>query len=45
MSVNVVMKVIDLVIVISVDFWDIKIVKKFGGIIDDCELVEGFVFI
>uniref|UniRef100_A0A452V5C1 T-complex protein 1 subunit delta n=1 Tax=Ursus maritimus TaxID=29073 RepID=A0A452V5C1_URSMA len=43
MSVNAVMKVIDPATATSVDLRDIKIVKKLGGTIDDCELVEGLV--
>ncbi|EGW00369.1 T-complex protein 1 subunit delta [Cricetulus griseus] len=38
-----VMKVIDPATATSVDLRDIKIVKKLGGTIDDCELVEGLV--
>lgn len=37
------MKVIDPATATSVDLRDIKIVKKLGGTIDDCELVEGLV--
>uniref|UniRef100_A0A2K6RKS3 T-complex protein 1 subunit delta n=1 Tax=Rhinopithecus roxellana TaxID=61622 RepID=A0A2K6RKS3_RHIRO len=44
-SVNAVMKVIDPATATSVDLRDIKIVKKFGGTIDDSELVEGLVLI
>nr|DBA27046.1 TPA: hypothetical protein GDO54_011227 [Pyxicephalus adspersus] len=43
MSVDAVMKVIDPLTASSVDLRDIKIVKKLGGTIDDCELVEGLV--
>ena len=43
MSVDAVMKVIDPATATSVDLRDIKIVKKLGGTIDDCELVEGLV--
>ncbi|KAK4824691.1 hypothetical protein QYF61_017762 [Mycteria americana] len=43
MSVDAVMKVIDPTTASSVDLRDIKIVKKLGGTIDDCELVEGLV--
>uniref|UniRef100_A0A669P532 T-complex protein 1 subunit delta n=1 Tax=Phasianus colchicus TaxID=9054 RepID=A0A669P532_PHACC len=43
MSVDAVMKVIDPSTASSVDLRDIKIVKKLGGTIDDCELVEGLV--
>ncbi|XP_031959619.1 T-complex protein 1 subunit delta [Corvus cornix cornix] len=43
MSVDAVMKVIDPATANSVDLRDIKIVKKLGGTIDDCELVEGLV--
>ncbi|KAM9187698.1 T-complex protein 1 subunit delta isoform 1-T1 [Dugong dugon] len=43
MSVNAVMRVIDPATADSVDLRDIKIVKKLGGTIDDCELVEGLV--
>nr|KAF6307672.1 chaperonin containing TCP1 subunit 4 [Myotis myotis] len=43
MSVNAVMKVIDPATATGVDLRDIKIVKKLGGTIDDCELVEGLV--
>ncbi|ETE58100.1 T-complex protein 1 subunit delta [Ophiophagus hannah] len=43
MSVEAVMKVIDPTTASSVDLRDIKIVKKLGGTIDDCELVEGLV--
>ncbi|XP_055289744.1 T-complex protein 1 subunit delta-like [Moschus berezovskii] len=42
-SVDAVMKVIDPATATSVDLRDIKIVKKLGGTIDDCELVEGLV--
>nr|XP_006122241.2 T-complex protein 1 subunit delta [Pelodiscus sinensis] len=43
MSVDAVMKVIDPTTASGVDLRDIKIVKKLGGTIDDCELVEGLV--
>ncbi|XP_044310086.1 T-complex protein 1 subunit delta [Varanus komodoensis] len=43
MSVEAVMKVIDPSTATGVDLRDIKIVKKLGGTIDDCELVEGLV--
>ncbi|CAD7690329.1 unnamed protein product [Nyctereutes procyonoides] len=43
MSVNAVMKVIDPAMATSVDLREIEIVKKLGGTIDDCELVEGLV--
>ncbi|KAH0621824.1 hypothetical protein JD844_023470 [Phrynosoma platyrhinos] len=43
MSVDAVMKVIDPNTATGVDLRDIKIVKKLGGTIDDCELVEGLV--
>ena len=43
MSVDAVMKVIDPATATSVDLRDIKIVKKLGGTIDDCELVESLV--
>ncbi|XP_075059976.1 T-complex protein 1 subunit delta [Mixophyes fleayi] len=43
MSVDAVMKVIDPLTASSVDLRDIKIVKKLGGTIDDCELVDGLV--
>uniref|UniRef100_A0A8C0I493 T-complex protein 1 subunit delta n=1 Tax=Balaenoptera musculus TaxID=9771 RepID=A0A8C0I493_BALMU len=43
MTVNAVMKVIDPATATSVDLRDVKIVKKLGGTIDDCELVEGLV--
>ncbi|KAB0344933.1 hypothetical protein FD754_021859 [Muntiacus muntjak] len=43
MSVDAVMKVIDPATATSVGLRDIKIVKKLGGTIDDCELVEGLV--
>ena len=43
MSVDAVMKMIDPATATSVHLRDIKIVKKLGGTIDDCELVEGLV--
>ncbi|KAM8936546.1 LOW QUALITY PROTEIN: T-complex protein 1 subunit delta-like [Lycaon pictus] len=43
MSVNAAMKVIDPATATSVDLREIEIVKKLGGTIDDCELVEGLV--
>uniref|UniRef100_A0A671L4W4 T-complex protein 1 subunit delta n=1 Tax=Sinocyclocheilus anshuiensis TaxID=1608454 RepID=A0A671L4W4_9TELE len=43
MSVDAVMKVIDPATATSVDLRDIHIVKKLGGTIDDCELVDGLV--
>nr|AFM90092.1 T-complex protein 1 subunit delta [Callorhinchus milii] len=43
MSVDAVMNVIDPATATSVDLQDIKIVKKLGGTIDDCELVNGLV--
>ncbi|XP_034045038.1 LOW QUALITY PROTEIN: T-complex protein 1 subunit delta [Thalassophryne amazonica] len=43
MSVDAVMRVIDPATATSVDLQDIKIIKKLGGTIDDCELVEGLV--
>ncbi|KAK3530095.1 hypothetical protein QTP86_014162 [Hemibagrus guttatus] len=43
MSVDAVMRVIDPATATSVDLRDINIVKKLGGTIDDCELVEGLV--
>ncbi|MEE6523017.1 hypothetical protein FKM82_021741 [Ascaphus truei] len=43
MSVDAVMKVIDPLTATSVDLRDIKIVKKLGGTIDDCEMVDGLV--
>ncbi|KAE8601063.1 hypothetical protein XENTR_v10013518 [Xenopus tropicalis] len=43
MSVDAVMKVIDPQTANSVDLRDIKIVKKLGGTIDDCEMVDGLV--
>merc|ERR1719309_1494495 len=43
MSVDAVMRVIDPTTATSVDLQDIKIVKKLGGTIDDCELVDGLV--
>uniref|UniRef100_A0A8C6SPQ7 T-complex protein 1 subunit delta n=1 Tax=Neogobius melanostomus TaxID=47308 RepID=A0A8C6SPQ7_9GOBI len=43
MSVDAVMRVIDPKTATSVDLHDIKITKKLGGTIDDCELVEGLV--
>nr|CAI9713744.1 unnamed protein product [Rangifer tarandus platyrhynchus] len=42
-SVDAVMKVTDPATATSVHLRDIKIVKKLGGTIDDCELVEGLV--
>uniref|UniRef100_A0A3Q3E5N2 T-complex protein 1 subunit delta n=1 Tax=Labrus bergylta TaxID=56723 RepID=A0A3Q3E5N2_9LABR len=43
MSVDAVMRVIDPATATGVDLHDIKIIKKLGGTIDDCELVEGLV--
>uniref|UniRef100_A0A8C0L7P8 T-complex protein 1 subunit delta n=1 Tax=Canis lupus dingo TaxID=286419 RepID=A0A8C0L7P8_CANLU len=43
MSVNAAMKVTDPATATSVDLREIEIVKKLGGTIDDCELVEGLV--
>ncbi|CAN0401250.1 unnamed protein product [Lampetra fluviatilis] len=43
MSVDAVMKVIDPATATSVDLNDIKLIRKLGGTIDDCELVEGLV--
>ncbi|XP_035256888.1 T-complex protein 1 subunit delta-like [Anguilla anguilla] len=43
MSVDAVMKVIDPATATGVDLRDIRIVKKLGGTIDDCELVDGLV--
>ena len=43
MSVDAVMKMTDPATATSVYLRDIKIVKKLGGTIDDCELVEGLV--
>ncbi|KAM3929891.1 T-complex protein 1 subunit delta [Leptodactylus fuscus] len=43
MSVDAVMRVIDPLTASGVDLRDIKIVKKLGGTIDDCELVDGLV--
>uniref|UniRef100_A0A8B9JX86 T-complex protein 1 subunit delta n=1 Tax=Astyanax mexicanus TaxID=7994 RepID=A0A8B9JX86_ASTMX len=43
MSVDAVMRVIDPATATSVDLRDINIVKKLGGTIDDCELVDGLV--
>lgn len=43
MSVDAVMKVIDPATASGVDLRDIKIVKKLGGTIDDCDLIEGLV--
>ncbi|KAG1956013.1 T-complex protein 1 subunit delta [Pimephales promelas] len=43
MSVDAVMKVIDPATATSVDLHNIHIVKKLGGTIDDCELVDGLV--
>ncbi|XP_051867551.1 T-complex protein 1 subunit delta [Pristis pectinata] len=43
MSVGAVMSVIDPATATSVDLRDIKIVRKLGGTIDDCELVHGLV--
>merc|ERR1719309_579976 len=43
MSVDAVMAVIDPATATSVDLRDINVVKKLGGTIDDCELVEGLV--
>uniref|UniRef100_A0A3Q4BT98 T-complex protein 1 subunit delta n=1 Tax=Mola mola TaxID=94237 RepID=A0A3Q4BT98_MOLML len=43
MSVDAVMRVIDPATATGVDLHNIKIIKKLGGTIDDCELVEGLV--
>ncbi|KAG7260761.1 hypothetical protein CRUP_000200 [Coryphaenoides rupestris] len=43
MSVDAVMRVIDPATATSVDLHDINVVKKLGGTIDDCEMVEGLV--
>uniref|UniRef100_G3Q878 T-complex protein 1 subunit delta n=1 Tax=Gasterosteus aculeatus aculeatus TaxID=481459 RepID=G3Q878_GASAC len=43
MSVDAVMRVIDPATATGVDLHDIKIIKKLGGTIDDCELVDGLV--
>uniref|UniRef100_A0A8C7QS22 T-complex protein 1 subunit delta n=1 Tax=Oncorhynchus mykiss TaxID=8022 RepID=A0A8C7QS22_ONCMY len=43
MSVDAVMRVIDPATATGVDLHDIHIVKKLGGTIDDCELVDGLV--
>merc|ERR1719354_1259908 len=43
MCVDAVMKVIDPEFTTSVDLRDINVVKKLGGTIDDCELVDGLV--
>ncbi|XP_030284658.1 T-complex protein 1 subunit delta [Sparus aurata] len=43
MSVDAVMRVIDPATATGVDLQDIKIIKKLGGTIDDCEMVEGLV--
>uniref|UniRef100_A0AAQ5ZA62 T-complex protein 1 subunit delta n=1 Tax=Amphiprion ocellaris TaxID=80972 RepID=A0AAQ5ZA62_AMPOC len=43
MSVDAVMRVIEPATATSVDLQDIKIIKKLGGTIDDCELVDGLV--
>uniref|UniRef100_H2L7Q7 T-complex protein 1 subunit delta n=1 Tax=Oryzias latipes TaxID=8090 RepID=H2L7Q7_ORYLA len=43
MSVDAVMRVIDPATATGVDLNNIKIIKKLGGTIDDCELVEGLV--
>uniref|UniRef100_A0AAY4AA31 T-complex protein 1 subunit delta n=1 Tax=Denticeps clupeoides TaxID=299321 RepID=A0AAY4AA31_9TELE len=43
MSVDAVMRVIDPGTATTVDLKDIHIVKKLGGTIDDCELVDGLV--
>ncbi|KAG7235721.1 hypothetical protein INR49_002290 [Caranx melampygus] len=43
MSVDAVMRVIDPATATGVDLQDIKIIKKLGGTIDDCELVDGLV--
>merc|ERR1719354_778951 len=43
MCVDAVMKVIDPATATSVDLRDINVVKKLGGTIDDCELVDGLV--
>ncbi|CAL8274125.1 T-complex protein 1 subunit delta [Gadus morhua] len=43
MSVDAVMRVIDPATATSVDLHDILVVKKLGGTIDDCEMVEGLV--
>ncbi|XP_068178351.1 T-complex protein 1 subunit delta [Antennarius striatus] len=43
MSVDAVMRVINPATATGVDLQDIRIIKKLGGTIDDCELVEGLV--
>ncbi|XP_058496019.1 T-complex protein 1 subunit delta [Solea solea] len=43
MSVDAVMRVIDPSTATRVDLQDIKIIKKLGGTIDDCEMVDGLV--
>ncbi|XP_059187716.1 T-complex protein 1 subunit delta [Centropristis striata] len=43
MSVDAVMRVIDPATATGVDLQDIRIIKKLGGTIDDCELVDGLV--
>ncbi|XP_019745229.1 T-complex protein 1 subunit delta [Hippocampus comes] len=43
MSVDAVMRVIDPAAATGVDLQDIKVIKKLGGTIDDCELVDGLV--
>lgn len=42
--VDVVFFVVDLVKLDMVDLRDIKIVRKFGGIVDDIEIFKGLVF-
>ncbi|CAK6978636.1 T-complex protein 1 subunit delta [Scomber scombrus] len=43
MSVDAVMRVIDPATATGVDLQDIRIIKKLGGTIDDCELIDGLV--
>ncbi|KAJ8402672.1 hypothetical protein AAFF_G00363440 [Aldrovandia affinis] len=43
MSVDAVMRVIDPTTATSVDLRDIRIIKKLGGTIDDCDMVDGLV--
>ena len=42
-AVDAVLKVIDPTHAVNVDLRDIKLIKKMGGTIDDCELIEGLV--
>lgn len=42
-AVDAVLKVIDPAHAVNVDLRDIKLIKKMGGTIDDCELIEGLV--